>query len=305
MSPALALVVGALVVAWLAPTLLEAAVDRVRDPIAVLLAWWVTLAAVPATSAVGFALLLTPDTGVEDWARNLMHHCWFVLQHGHLPAAGQIVGIVGMAALGSSIARAVIAVRRRMLAQRETQQAHQDLLTLLGGTAPTRKAVLRIPHPTPLAYSLGGRQAMIIVSDGVMQLPPRQREAVLCHERAHVKGRHHLIVAAAEALAAAAPWVPLARRSPHAMRLLVELCADDTTVRICGAPTVRAALIALGGMAQPAHALPMAGSDLPIRLRRLQDGEVHHRNAGRAVLSLMAAAAPTVVAAGVAVTICV
>ncbi|MEO3781584.1 M56 family metallopeptidase [Micromonospora sp. B11E3] len=305
MSAALALIIGALVVAWLAPTLLEAAVDRVRDPIAVLLAWWVTLAAVPATLAVGVAFLLTPDTGVEDWARNLMHHCWFALQHGRLPAAGEIVGIVGVAALGASIARALLTVRRRMRAQRETQQAHLDLLTLLGGTAPTREAVLRIPHPAPLAYSLGGRQAMIIVSDGVLQLPPQQREAVLCHERAHVNGRHHLIVAAAEVLAAAAPWVPLARRSPRAIQLLVELRADDKTVRVCGAPAVRDALIALGGMPQPAHALPMAGSNLAVRLGRLQDGGVHHPRMGRAVLPLMAAAAPAVVAAVVAVTICV
>ena len=305
MSPALALIVGALVVAGLAPALLEAAAKRVRDPMAVLLAWWVTLAAVPATFAAGVALLLTPGTGVEDWARNLAHHCLIALQHGRFPAPDEIVGLVGVVVLGASTARALIAVRRQTLAQRETRQAHQDLLTLLGKAAPTRETVLRIPHSTPLAYSLGGRRAVIVVSDGVLRLPPAQREAVLCHERAHVRGRHHLIVAAAEVLAAAAPWVPLARRSPHAMRLLVELCADDATARECGASAVRAALIALGGgIPQPAHALPMAGSNVAVRLRRLQDGRVHPRRAGRAVLPLMAAAAPAVVAAMGAATIC-
>lgn len=305
MSPGIALVVGALVVAWLAPALLERAVGRVRDPLAVLLAWWGSLAAVLVTFAAGMVLLLAPVDSVEDWAGHLAHHCWLALRHGRLPAQDDLLGAAGVVAVTSLAARCGVVAMRQWRAQRESRRAHQDLVTLLGETlTPEREPVLRVPHHAPLAYSVGGRRGLLVVSAGVLRLPPAQRAAVLCHERAHLRGRHHLIVTLAEVLAAAAPWVPLTRRAPRAMRLLVELCADAAAVRACGVPAVRAALIALNGAPHPAHALPMAGGDIPTRLHRLQAGTPGYPTSARVALPLAAMFAPALVSAVTVIIFC-
>ncbi|MFG3420887.1 M56 family metallopeptidase [Micromonospora sp. NPDC049460] len=305
MSPAVALIVGALVVAWVTPDLLERAVGRVRDPVAVLLAWWGSLAAVLLTFTAGAALLLAPADSIEDWAEYLAHHCWLAVRHGRLPAQDEVLGVTGMvavAALAALAARSLVVAVRQWRSQRKSRQAHQDLVTLVGETlTPERVPVLRLPHRVPLAYSVGGGRGLLVVSAGVLGLPAAQRAAVLSHERAHLRGRHHLIVALAEVLAAAAPWVPLTRRAPRAMRLLVELCADAAAVRACGAPAVRAALIALNDAPHPAHALSMAGADVSTRLHRLQAGEPDSRTSARVALPLAAVLAPALV--GVAATI--
>lgn len=305
MSPAVALIVGALVVAWRAPALLDRALGRVCDPVAVLLAWWGSLAAVLLTFTAGVGLLLVPANSVEDWAGRLAHHCWLAVRHGRLPAQDEVLGVAGVVGVAALAARCVVVAIRQWRAQRESRQAHQDLVTLLGETlTPEREPVLRVPHRAPLAYSVGGRRGLLVVSAGVLRLPAAQRAAVVCHERAHLRGRHHLIVAFAEVLAAAAPWVPLTRRAPGAMRLLVELCADAVAVRACGAPAVRAALIALNGAPHPGHALPMAGSDVPTRLHRLQTGTPGYRTSARIALPLAAVFAPALVGVATAVFFC-
>lgn len=305
MSPAFALTVGPLIVAWLAPALLDRAIGQVRDPLAVLLAWLGTAAAVLVTFTTGVALLLVPDTGPEPWMEHLGHHCWLALRHGRLPEADGIVGAAGAMAIIALMTRTATVAVRHWHAQRLSLRAHHDLLTLLGGTSTLGpEPVLRMPHSTPMAYSVGGRHGLMVVSDGVQQLPPAQLAAVLCHERAHLRGRHHLIVSLAEVLAAAAPWVPLTRRAPHAVRLLVELCADAVAVRTCGAAAVGGALIALTGAAHPAHALPMAGADVPIRLHRLQSTPPLDRMSARVALSLAALTAPAFVGLVAAVVFC-
>jgi Zn-dependent protease with chaperone function len=295
-----ALVIGAFVVAWLAPTLLERAVNRVRDPVAVLLAWWGSMAAVVATFVTGVVLLLVPVTSFEDWSGRLARHCWLALHHGQLPAQDEVLGVTGVVAVAVLVVRGVIVAARRWRAQRASRQVHQDLVTLLGETrTPGHEPVLQVPYRAPLAYSVGGRRGLLVVSDGVLRLPPEQRAAVLAHERAHLRGRHHLIVTLAEVLAAAAPWVPLTRRAPRAMRLLVELCADAVAARACGAPAVRAALIAVNAAPHPAHALPMAGGDVLARLHRLQIGTPAHRALARVALAVAAVSAPVMVSATV------
>ncbi|MER5337418.1 M56 family metallopeptidase [Micromonospora sp. NPDC002717] len=305
MSPGIALIVGAFVVAWLAPAPLERAVGGVRDPVAVLLAWWGSLAAVLLTFTAGVVLLLTPADSVEDWAEYLAHHCWLAVRHGRLPAQDEVLGVTGVVAVAALAARGVVVAARQRRSHRDSRQAHQDLVTLVGETlTPEREPVLRVPHRAPLAYSVGGGRGLLVVSAGVLGLPAAQRAAVLCHERAHLRGRHHLIVALAEVLAAAAPWVPLTRRAPRAMRLLVELSADAAAVRACGAPAVRAALIALNGAPHPAHALPMAGADVPMRLHRLQAGEPGSRASTRVALPLAAVLAPALVSVATTILFC-
>ncbi|MGW4592714.1 hypothetical protein ACWEKJ_35815 [Amycolatopsis thermoflava] len=57
---------------------------------------------------------------------------------------------------------------------------------------------------------------------------------MLVHERAHLAGRHHQLVALADALRTALPFLPLFRDAPGALRELVELAADVAATRRCG-----------------------------------------------------------------------
>lgn len=75
------------------------------------------------------------------------------------------------------------------------------------GHAGGELAVLRDSRPD--AYALPGRPGTpgrIVVTTGMLRaLDPAERDALLAHERAHLKGRHHLFIAAAEAAALCHP----------------------------------------------------------------------------------------------------
>ncbi|MCG5466588.1 M56 family metallopeptidase [Micromonospora sp. MED01] len=304
MNAGVALLVGALVVAWLAPPLLECVTGR-QDPFAVLLSWCGAIVAVIGSFALGVVLLLVPRAGAQGWTETLAHHCWVAMRHGHLPAQHELVGALGALTAGVLITRTVVSAVRQRRAQRASHQAHRDLLALLGGP-PTAlaRSVLSVPHTTPIAYSIGGRDGLVVLSTGVQQLPPAQRAAVLSHERAHLRGRHHLLVAAAEILAAAIPWVPITRQAPRAVRVLVELCADADAVRACGASAVRGALIALAGSPSPAGTLSMAGADVPLRLHHLREDRCTHKVPSRLLLPLAATAAPAFIGLLAVLTFC-
>jgi beta-lactamase regulating signal transducer with metallopeptidase domain len=102
---------------------------------------------------------------------------------------------------------------------------------------------------------------------------------VLAHERAHLAGRHHLLLTVTRSLAAVAPAVPLFARGTSAVARLAEMRADDVAARRVGRNqgrrTLLTALLAMaaGLAAVPAKAawLPGGGGVVAARVRRLAD----------------------------------
>ena len=93
---------------------------------------------------------------------------------------------------------------------------------------------------------------------------------MLAHERAHLAGRHHLLIALTRGLAAAFPGVPLFTQGPAEVARLAEMCADDTAARRSSRPTLVTALLAMGtGAAVPAAALAAATCAVAARVQRL------------------------------------
>jgi Zn-dependent protease with chaperone function len=81
----------------------------------------------------------------------------------------------------------------------------------------------------PVAYCVPGRPAAIVLSTGALALlDPAQLTAVLAHERAHLAGRHHLLISLTRVLATTFPAVPLFTRGPAEVARLAEMCADDS-----------------------------------------------------------------------------
>jgi hypothetical protein len=117
--------------------------------------------------------------------------------------------------------------------------------------------------------------------------------AVLSHERAHLEGRHHLLVSLTDALRTALPFVPLFAQGPRTVRELVELAADVTAVRHCGVSAVRTALVGVAGDGAPSRSLAMSQDAVDVRLARLNHAPPPPGRFHRAVTCGLAAVAAT------------
>lgn len=298
-----ALIIGAALAAFAGPSVLRPFAQRARDPLAVMICWMGSIIAVPVTFATGVGLLLLPGGGPAGLFGALLHHCWSVIRHGRAPGVDELLGAFGVAVMIVIAGRFLQIAVARARAGRRVHRAHLGLAAVTTPAADVSATVLWLDHARPVAYSVAGRPGLVVASSGLRQLPPAQVAAVLAHERAHLHGRHHQLVALTQALATAAPVVPLFRHAPDAMRLLVELCADAAAARLHGRPAVRAALLALQGPAASEHALAMADGDLAPRLSRLHPyrpaAGVARRTFTRTAAAVAAPALPAIFGLGV------
>ena len=93
---------------------------------------------------------------------------------------------------------------------------------------------------------------------------------MLAHERAHLAGHHHLVLAFARALAVAIPGVALFGTGAREIARLLEMAADDRAARSQGSQTLLDALLALSLSALTPHgAVAATGTDVLARAERL------------------------------------
>ncbi|MGW6537950.1 M56 family metallopeptidase [Streptomyces sp. NPDC055051] len=222
----------------------------------------------------------------------------------HLPAPGTLLALRGREAAALLVAAAVLAVptaafARGLLRARRARRAHGDVLRLIGRYDPELRATV-LDHERPAVYCLPGRSRRVVVSSGaVATLTPAQLAAALAHERAHIAGRHHLLVAAAEAFGAVFRRLPLARHGSMAVPLLLEMTADDRALRRCTRDALATALYALAAGRAPRAAFAAGGPSAALRMRRILTPYSAGHPVLRALLTIGAAAlamAPLVVA---------
>ncbi|MEV7749930.1 M56 family metallopeptidase [Streptomyces griseofuscus] len=133
----------------------------------------------------------------------------------------------------------------------------------------TELAVL--DDPVPQAFALPGAPGRIVVSRGMLRcLGDDERAALLAHERAHLRGRHHLYLVLWRLTAAV---TPLLRPLADAGGFVLERWADETAAAHVGSRTVvaravgRAALATAAAQDRPAPAA--TGGAVPQRVRAL------------------------------------
>jgi hypothetical protein len=104
----------------------------------------------------------------------------------------------------------------------------------------TRVGNVRVLHvPGEVAFTLGVLRPRIYLSEAVWN--SAHRDVVLAHERAHLRARHPLLLAAARLSARVWWYLPLTRTLLRELELTAELCADEAAVRAAGrAPLARA-----------------------------------------------------------------
>jgi Zn-dependent protease with chaperone function len=167
-----------------------------------------------------------------------------------------------MLALASSFTFHVLRARR-------ARTRHRETLDVVGRHSDDLRATV-LTYGAPAAYCLPGRRPRIVVSDtAVEMLSSEQLHAVLEHERAHVAGRHHLALAAAEAFASVFPGLPLARHAKEQTALLLEMIADDRAVRSQSHDVFAAAMYEMATVRAPRGAFSVGGNSAVIRMRRV------------------------------------
>lgn len=99
----------------------------------------------------------------------------------------------------------------------------------------------------PIAMALPTRCGGVIVSTAAVEvLAERELEAVLAHETAHLRQRHHALAAVVSTLSTGLRWVPLFAAAEAALGHYLEIAADDAARRAVGTPALASALLTLG-----------------------------------------------------------
>jgi Zn-dependent protease with chaperone function len=261
-------------VALWAPSLLVRLTARGISARLGLVAWLTAMAS--ALASAGIALQFLARAAVAGWSRLAQVVCRSVAGHtctatGYQGAAFEFA--VGVIATVAVLAAAVLIWRYGHNVQRAQRQtrAHAGVARITGRKLPGEDRAVVLDAAQPVAYCLPGRPATIVVSSAALALlDPAQLAAVLAHERAHLAGRHHVLIALTRGLAAVFPAVPLFARGAEHVAQLAEMCADDAAARRSGRGTLVAALLAMAtGAATPAHALGASACAVSARLQRL------------------------------------
>ncbi len=239
-----------------------------RAPRLAIAAWFaLTFSAVISVISGGLALMVPAVRVSADLAR-LLAACVMALraQYAH-PGGAALSGIGAVLAL-AVLARVTWCAVRALALAAAARRRHRRRLSLVGRHDAKLGAVV-VGHHDPAAYCLPGRGSRIVVTTGAIgALDERQLRAVLAHERAHLRGRHHLLVTLACALSTGFPRVPAFRIAGEQVARLAELSADDAACAAAHRLSVAGALLNLGA-GVPAAALGAAGTADAARVRRL------------------------------------
>jgi Zn-dependent protease with chaperone function len=188
-------------------------------------------------------------------------------------------------------ARLTYAVVQVAIATRRRRAHHRMVVDLVGKSQGTHLRILDVAQP--LAYCLPGVRSRVVVSEGALNtLADNEMAAILTHERAHLRARHDLVLEMFTAVHAAFPRFVRSAHALHAVRLLIELLADDAAVRAAGPTPLARALVACASGHTPSGALAAGGPATVLRVRRL-GGRPNSR--ALAATAYLAAAAVVVV----------
>lgn len=259
----------ALLLAGPAPALLSRATWPYRTPRAALVLWQaIALAAVLSAFGSGLAIAVQllvpgpngrPTTSPAREIDALGLPLW--LAYVFVFALTLLVG----ARLMYAIVRVGVHTRRR-------RARHRMLVDLLDQSGPHRRAAdIRVLASTePIAYCLPGLRQRVVLSEGTLtSLQDAEVTAIVSHERSHLRARHDLVLEAFTAVHEAFPRVVRSKAALGSVKLLIELLADDSAVKVTGPKPLARALVACAKSTAPQGALAAGGPTTLIRIQRL------------------------------------
>jgi bla regulator protein blaR1 len=219
-----------------------------------------------------------PGTVLSNGLSDALGACLVRLRTAYATPGGAAAAAAGLTSTGVVVLRVALAAGQVIGARREERRRQRMLVALRGRPAGTDTAdhtEVVLHEPRPAAYCLPGRRRTVVVTSGAVDLLSRsQLSAVLGHEQAHLRARHHRLLVAAALAARSLPDLPFLRDLPRQVRRLLEMHADDLAATVHDPEVLATALVAMatagsGTAAAPRAALGAADSDTAVRVRRL------------------------------------
>jgi bla regulator protein blaR1 len=208
---------------------------------------------------------------------------------------GREIAFAGLLAAAAVVLRTAGCVAGELRRGWRDRRDHAALVAATGRPGDEPDVVI-VDHDAPAVYCLpSGRHQIVISASALAALTPEQLSAVLAHERAHLRHRHHLILALAAALARAFPGVPLLSQAKPQLAVLAEMAADDAAARRHRRDDLATALVVLARTGARPATLAATGPEAIARLERILDPEPPRT--GLARLAAVAALIPPVVIA--------
>jgi len=222
----------------------------------------------------------------------MVRACMSALRDQYASPAGAVAGITGGLLAAAVAGRVAWAYGSVLAAARRRRSAHDDVLAVIARPGPAADVRI-IDGDRPAVYCLPGRRRIVLTTGALARLDDVELAAVLAHERAHLSGRHHIVLALAVALQRAFP-AGFFGTAARQVAYLVEIAADDAAVRRAPRLTVASALLAVATAGVPAGALGAGGSAAAQRIQRLINPPPQPSRAGQVVIyaAMTATAAP-------------
>jgi Zn-dependent protease with chaperone function len=283
MTPALVMLGYAAALAWLGPALLARLTVRGVNARLGLAVWLVAVVSALGSAVVAVSFLVR--AAVVGWPTFAGTICRSVYGGTCPPqvyrsaifelslAAVSGVAVLILVTLAWQYSRTVHRSRRR--AMEHAQAARITGRRFPAAGIPPLSTAVVLEAEQPAVYCVPGRPATIVLTTGALAvLGPTQLRAVLAHERAHLAGRHHLLITLGKAMRTGLPAVPLFARGAEEVARLAEMRADDVAARRSGRDTLVQALVAMGTgrpLPTPTAALAATGGVVSARVYRLLD----------------------------------
>ena len=291
---------GAIAGTWGASALAQARWTA-RAPRLAIAAWQALASSVLLSIAAAGAALAIGFQHVRGDLAQLFNLCAENLKHGYAAPAGTLLASLGVASLALLVARTAwcaISIWRQDVSERRARVAMLDMV----GRADIVPGVLVLDHHAPYAFCIGGRRHRVVVTNALLDsLDQRELDAVLAHEEAHLRQRHHTALMICRTTAGTlAPFFPAFRAAMPLVRLFAELSADDCARRRVGAEPLQSALLRLARLPAPSGTLAASASDVETRLVRLADhkaGLPRHRAVITGITIAVLVAVPLALAA--------
>ena len=240
-----------------------------RAPLLAIAAYLTAAWSVVAALGLAGLTLAVHATALGGGLSHLIGACVLRLRAMYASPGGASVAALGLTLTGAVLARAVVTATAYLRAVRREALRHAETARLVGRPEPGLGATL-VDYPQPAAYCVAGRHPTVIVTTGALRaLDPEQLDAVLAHERAHLAGHHHQLLAMARIARRVLPFLPLTREADTQVARLIEQHADDAATCTRDPGPLAAALVVLASSASPAPALAAAATDTVQRIRRL------------------------------------
>jgi Zn-dependent protease with chaperone function len=273
MGVAVCLLLYSFAVAVIVPGLLLRLTRSGAAPWLAIAAWLTAMVSVLASWLVAAGFLVVALARDWDQPGRIASACFTAMRQVAVGGSGPLLQATSFALTAAAISAVVILgwrLSRSIGRARALSHRHAADARIIGHRVAGLDAVV-VDAPERVAYSVAGRPETIVVTSAALDaLDECHLDAVMAHERAHLTGRHHLMLALTRGLAATLPRVALFTTGAREIARLTEMVADDAAARRHGPDTVLGALLALSVQAPiPSCAAAATGADVLARVERL------------------------------------